>query len=358
MKKANILVVFGIALAIVLSVAAVSYSAQGPSNNTAGSGSGTWQDTAVVPLSMNSQLSLDGQVDRNAPSGVVILQMSEDTDAVNFQVWVANIAPPDEVTIDLGSGTAVQLYPAGVGPIDDASGTFTGLLAMGTFISSDLIGPMQGQSISDFVSALKDGRMSITAQTASVPDGVISGQIDASTIWENAKLVPMLPVQKLTPNLFSQFLDRVGLDSPLTNPAVTDAVLSNLVGKDIGSILWNIPWGGAMISNENGALHYGVWAFNVASETKVTLNYGDAKLEGPSVASLCSGAGPAADGVVRGMVAEGYLAESDLVGPLQGHGISDLVKAIDSGNIFITLDPAQSNVKALKAQPYSLAEVA
>lgn len=346
MKRASILIACGIAAAMLLAAVAVSYSALDPSNDTAGLGSGDWQDTVVVPLSANSQLSLDGQVDRGAPSGVAILQVNDDNDEVGYQVWVANIAPPSEVTIDLGADTAVQLYPDD-GEQIDSSGTFTGLLAKGTFDSSDLTGPLQGQNIPGFVEALKSGQLNVD-----VSDGAISGLIDESTIWENAQLVPLLPMQQLTPNAFSEFLDRFGLGSSLDNPSVTDEVLSNLVGRNLGSVLWDIPWGAAVISNENGALHYGIWAFNLAGVTQVTLNYRGMEQEGPSVASLYSG-GSAPD-IIRGKLTEGTLTDNDLVGPLRGQTISDVVSAIDSGDIFVTLEPAQNGVEALKAQPYSL----
>lgn len=351
MKRASVLIAIGVAMAMVLAAAVVSYSAHDPTGDAADSSSGAWLDTAVVPLSVNSQLSLSGQVDPNAPSGVAILQVDEGADEVNYQVWVANVASPSEVTIESGSGTAVQLYPTDRGSIDDTSGTFTGLLARGAFTASDLVGPMQGQSIPDFVAALKGGQLNVNVPATS---GTVSGQVTADTVWENAKLVTLLPAQ-LTSNAISRALDRLGVDSPLQSPIVVNEILANLEGKNLGSAIWGVPWGGAIISNENGALHYGLWAFNLAGSTEVTLNKGGVELSGPSVASLFSGdVGSASGSTVRGLVAEGTLTESDLVGPLQGQSISDLVSVIDSGDIIITLDPAQNDVGELRAQPYTL----
>lgn len=351
MKRASMLIAIGIAAAMLMA-GAVVYSTHAFSGEAANARSDTWLDTAVVPLSVNSQLSLDGQADPSAPSGVAILQVSEDTDAVNYQIWVANIAPPTEVTINQGSEKLVQLYPTDRGPIGDSSGNFTGLLARGTFTASDLVGPAQGQSISDFVSTLKSGQLNVNVPTVSAPNGVISGQASANTIWDNAKLVTLLP-EKLTSNMVSNAAERLGISSEV----VTEQVVSHLEGRNIGSAVWDIPWGGAIISNEGGALHYGVWAFNLAGITEVTLSKGGTELANQSVASLFSGTGPAADSIVRGEVAEGRLNQSDLAGPLQGHNISELVQAIDSGDVVITLDPAQNGVGALRAQPYTLTEV-
>ena len=77
----------------------------------------------------------------------------------------------------MGSGRApdvVSLAQASTSGLKSGSGS-----ASGTFAKSDLIGPLQGKDLSDFVKAINDGKIIFRIMTTSYPLGEVVGNVTA-----------------------------------------------------------------------------------------------------------------------------------------------------------------------------------
>jgi CHRD domain len=57
-------------------------------------------------------------------------------------------------------------------------GKFSGVLRWGTLTAADLVGPLQGKSISDLVDQIKAGNAYVNVHTEKYPAGEIRGQIE------------------------------------------------------------------------------------------------------------------------------------------------------------------------------------
>ncbi len=86
-------------------------------------------------------------------------------------------------------------------------------------------------------------------------------------------------------------------------------------------------------------------------------------LANPSVAALCQGSpgqsgstvftvftGPTISGKFSGVLAQGQIEAADLVGPLQGQDIADLVLLIQAGNVYATVGTAGIPIDAIRGQ--------
>ena len=115
--------------------------------------------------------------------GAAVFQMSPDGSTMNYVIWAFNIRNLTEAHIHQGAvGQAgpivVWLYPA---PSQQApktiSGLFNGLLATGTITSADLIGPLQGKTVSDLMQQMQAGNTYANIHTTANPAGEVRGQI-------------------------------------------------------------------------------------------------------------------------------------------------------------------------------------
>jgi hypothetical protein len=87
------------------------------------------------------------------------------------------------------------------------------------------------------------------------------------------------------------------------------------------------------------------------------------RLADPSVAALCQGSpaedgaavftlfpGPSVAGDFSGVLAEGPITAGDLVGPLKGAGLEELVRLIQAGGVYATIGTRQCPIDAVRGQ--------
>ena len=85
--------------------------------------------------------------------------------------------------------------------------------------------------------------------------------------------------------------------------------------------------------NEDGtALGYKLIVANIENVKFAHIHMAAAGVNGPVVAFLFHG--PTITGQTQGVLAEGTIGAADLVGPLAGHLLSDLISALRSGNAY------------------------
>lgn len=89
------------------------------------------------------------------------------------------------------------------------------------------------------------------------------------------------------------------------------------------------------LTEDGTGLEYKVLASNLEFVTQSHIHMGPAGQNGPVVAFLF---GFVAEGVnPNGLLAQGIITDSDLVGPLAGMTVDDLLDAMDAGNTYVNV---------------------
>jgi hypothetical protein len=112
-------------------------------------------------------------------TGKATLELQDNGQKVKYDVSASGLGNVSGVVIsqEMGSGRApdvVSLAQASTSGLKSGSGSATG-----TFTKSDLIGPLQGKDIADFVKAINDGKIIFRIMTITQPLGEIVGNVTA-----------------------------------------------------------------------------------------------------------------------------------------------------------------------------------
>ncbi len=104
---------------------------------------------------------------------------------VSYILEVTDLADATAAHIHLGAkGTDGEVVlPLFTGPTK--TGAFTGVLAEGPVLESDLTGPMQGKKFQDLVNTILAGQTYVNVHTEKYPDGEIRGQIIITGVGES-----------------------------------------------------------------------------------------------------------------------------------------------------------------------------
>lgn len=126
-----------------------------------------------------AQLSGDEEVPpvETSARGTAIFKLSQDGNSLDYNLIVTNI---DQVT-----QAHIHLAPAGVnGPVvaflfgpSEPTDRVDGILARGTITADDLVGPLEGQPLSDLIDEIRAGNSYANVHTVEYPAGEIRGQI-------------------------------------------------------------------------------------------------------------------------------------------------------------------------------------
>jgi CHRD domain len=114
--------------------------------------------------------------------GVATFVLSKSGKSLSYRLSVTDITNVSMAHIHMGpagqEGPVVAwLYPSKP-PAVVKKGKFTGLLAHGTLTAANLMGPLQGKTISDLVDQIKGGKAYVNVHTEKHPAGEIRGQIE------------------------------------------------------------------------------------------------------------------------------------------------------------------------------------
>jgi len=113
----------------------------------------------------------------SAGTGSATVQLSEKQDSLTYTLTVQNINNVIQAHFHccgaVGTNQAVVMFL--FGPIAAGGGATNGQIASGTKTSADLIGPMAGQTLQDFINQVKSGNVYVNVHTSSGIAGSPSG---------------------------------------------------------------------------------------------------------------------------------------------------------------------------------------
>jgi hypothetical protein len=150
---------------------------------------------SITPLKLQAApLTAANEVPANtsAATGTVTVQLNEKKDQLTYTLTVQNINNVVQAHFHCcgapGTNQPVVLFL--FGPIAAGGGSTNGQIASGTKTSADLIGPMAGQTLQDFVNQVKAGNVYANVHTSdgtktSGPGNLPGGEIRAQVTLVN-----------------------------------------------------------------------------------------------------------------------------------------------------------------------------
>jgi hypothetical protein len=116
-------------------------------------------------------------VDSDA-KGVAIFRLSNDGTELEYKVIVANIEDVTAAHIHLApKGENGDIVAFLFNPEAPTEGRTNGVLAKGTITSADLVGPLEGATLSELIAKMEAGNTYVNVHTVEHPAGEIRGQI-------------------------------------------------------------------------------------------------------------------------------------------------------------------------------------
>jgi CHRD domain-containing protein len=113
-------------------------------------------------------------------TGKATLEIQDNGQKVKYDVIASGLGNVSGAVISQWTGgrgpDVVSLAQASTSGLKSGSGS-----ASGTFTKSDLIGPLQGKDIADFVKAINDGKIVFRIMTTTYPLGEIVGNVTAGS---------------------------------------------------------------------------------------------------------------------------------------------------------------------------------
>lgn len=147
---------------------------------------GTGVSTAQMggsPSFSTGQMTGESQPKRVTTNANGVGMFTQAGENVRYVLLVSQLKNVTEVHIHRGSAgesgpVVVWLYPSpNASKGREFSGRFDGVLASGTFNASDLVGPLEGESMRQLASAVRSGNAYVNIHTTQYPDGEIRGQL-------------------------------------------------------------------------------------------------------------------------------------------------------------------------------------
>jgi hypothetical protein len=116
-------------------------------------------------------------VDSDA-KGVAIFRLSNDGTELEYKVIVANIENVTAAHVHLAPiGENGDIVAFLFNPETPTEGRTNGVLAKGTITSADLVGPLEGATLSELIDEMEEGNTYVNVHTVQHPGGEIRGQI-------------------------------------------------------------------------------------------------------------------------------------------------------------------------------------
>ncbi len=100
--------------------------------------------------------------------------------------------------------------------------------------------------------------------------------------------------------------------------------------------------------DKDGALKYRLTVSDIENVTAAHVHEGKMGKNGPAIALIVLGGKKA--GKFSGTLAEGTITEKELLGPLKGKSVSDLVKEIEAGDAYVNVHTGKSPGGEIRGQ--------
>jgi hypothetical protein len=134
----------------------------------------------TIPSTFHAILEGDEEVppvDSDA-KGAAIFRTSNDGTELNYTLIVANIEDVTAAHIHLAPrGENGDIVAFLFDPEEPTEGRTNGVLAEGTITSEDLVGPLEGSTLSELIDEIEAGNTYVNVHTVEHPSGEIRGQI-------------------------------------------------------------------------------------------------------------------------------------------------------------------------------------
>ncbi|MFX0195591.1 MAG: CHRD domain-containing protein [Candidatus Hodarchaeota archaeon] len=276
----------------------------------------------VVPVQTEFSAKLSGiTAGTDSPAiGLTPLRLNPTGDVISYQLSVQGIENITMAHIHISDlpgadgPPAVWLYPPAP-PAQLIPGQFSGLLGQGDITVTNLVGPLAGKTIPDLLTAIRENRAYVNVHTEQFPGGAIRGQLEA--------LPPQPPIIAVLSGAHT------GTDSSAT-----------------GQVLLKISPFDDAISYELNV--QGIENVNMAHIHIAATPGGD----GPPAVWLYPSAPPALliPGHLSGLVGQGEITAANLVGPLAGKTLTDLLIAIQENRAYVNLHTEQFPTGEIRGQ--------
>jgi hypothetical protein len=171
-------VVVGVIVLIVVLALALS---GGGDNASSTSTESTSPDLTLTDAAFSAELTGADSVPPVKTTAAATLNLTYDAETQTFTYVLEvthNLSNPSVAAIKQGSpGTSgATVYTLFAGPTQE--GVFSGVLADGTILEEDLVGPLLGMTIADLIALIKDGGAYVSIGNTSHPVDAIRGQIE------------------------------------------------------------------------------------------------------------------------------------------------------------------------------------
>ncbi|MDI6447757.1 CHRD domain-containing protein [Anaerobaca lacustris] len=195
---------------------------------------------------------------------------------------------------------AVWLYPSAP-PTALIPGEFSGRLGEGAITDADFVGPLAGMTMDALLTAIREGRAYVNVHTIAFPGGAIRGAVEA------VRAAP--PIGAVLTGAGD------GTDSTATGLTLLRWSAEDTLSYELKvQALENVTQAHIHVANEPGG-------------------------DGPPAVWLYPSAPPAAliPGTFTGRLGAGDITDADLVGPLAGMTVADLLSAIEEGRAYVNV---------------------
>lgn len=237
-------------------------------------------------------------------TGLATFRLSDDGQSLNYRLSVFHITGVFQAHIHLNGGgvngpVVVFLFKAAT-----PTGEVDGLLSQGTIRADNFVGPLFGHPFSELLTDIRSGDAYVNVHTLpNHPGGEIRGQVVSGEEGFTASLT--------------------GTGEVITSDSSTPGT-SLATGR---AVFW--------MDEHGGSVHFRLEVHNITGVFQAHIHLNGPGVNGPVVVFLFKSATPT--GMVNGLLSQGTFSAADLMGPLAGHPLTELLTDIRSGDAYVNV---------------------